>query len=223
MALVRDRQKLSVIHDAQRNMMTVISGAVEAFQRPGVFPQHEDLHMVEARLRTVANSVLPMASVRWPEDMDPLPAARLTLAMLHFRRGQRALALRNALRGKLVSRRRAGPEWVNEMFDVNGVLLRAAGVHNEPAGSADEKLPSQDDLRTVVYGYLYETCREAAKAFGGQAEYTRRICDMFATMVERIPGPRPGSREFGAEFVAAQRRLMAWAAVPEKYAISLSC
>ncbi|KAL2017321.1 hypothetical protein VTK56DRAFT_2294 [Thermocarpiscus australiensis] len=221
--------KFPALHQAQREILDLIKNAVTASRYPGVYKTFEDLPAVETQLRTMTSRAFHQSDSYpnfspWPDHMDPLPLARLSLAMLYLAQDKPAHALRNALRGKLLSRRGrgGGPGWVNEMMDVLTVLIAAGSLPPDAPAFEDKSFPSVEDIRAVAYGYAYEACREAGLAFGGDAEYTRGICDMFASMVAKKPGARPGSREFGVAFEVAQGKLMAWAGIPGGNEVVLS-
>jgi SET and MYND domain-containing protein len=213
--LLKPSKNLDALHQAQREIHGLLRSAMRAAKHPGIYPSYEDLPTIETNLRTIINNVFPSAP--WPEHLEPLPSARLVLANLYLDQSKPIPALRNALKGKFLSiRGRAGtgtgPEWINEMTDVTTVLVVAGSLPRE-AAVEDKTFPSVDDIRTVTYGYLYATCREAGRVFGGLAAYTRGLCGMLTDMLRTNPGVRIGTREFRGLFEAAQRTVLAWAGV----------
>ncbi|KAK4163361.1 hypothetical protein QBC43DRAFT_355110 [Cladorrhinum sp. PSN259] len=208
--------KLENLHKAQREIVNLTKSAVKASKFPGIYKEFDDLGGVETTLRTIMCNTFP--ATQWPDIIEPVPLARLCLAMLYLDQGKPDPALRNALRGKLVSRRRTGPEWVNEMMDVIQVLMVAGSL--TPDKIQDPTYPNPIDIQTVTYGYMYETCKGAGEAFGGDSEYTKGICELFASLVgKKVDGEKPGSRGFEKEFVEAQGRLMEWAVIAKDYGV----
>ena len=120
-----------------------------------------------------------------------------------------------------MNRLRNGPEWVNFMMDMVKVLIAAGSL--TPDKIEDNTFPRPLDIKTVAYGYAYETCKEAGKAYGGDSEYTKAICEIFSKMTaQKVTGQRPGTAEFEKEFEEAQMKLMAWAGVAEGWGVVLS-
>ncbi len=209
---------------AQEDIRRLIRGAVRASNYPGIYPSFEDLPTVETKLRTIISKVLPRDKT-WPEHMEPLPSARLSIALMYLKQNKPIRALRSALVGKLLSSRieQGGPEWANEMFDVVVTALVAAGsVPPDAAALEDKTFPKLEDIRTMAYGYLYAACRGAEKAFGKDCKYTLEMKDMMDDMVKKKPDSiLPGTVKFGKEFAAAQKRTLEWAGVPTDHAVSL--
>ncbi|KAK3898462.1 hypothetical protein C8A05DRAFT_47239 [Staphylotrichum tortipilum] len=211
---------------AQEDIRRLIRGAVRASKYPGIYPAFEDLPTVETKLRTIISNALPQDKP-WPEHMEPLPSARLSMALLYLQQDKPIRALRSALTGKLLSTRidPGGAEWVNEMFDVVVTSLVAAGsVPPDAAALEDKKFPKLEDIRTMAYGYLLATHRGAEKAFGEYSNYTLEIKAMLDDMVKKKPddGATPGTSKFASHFAAAQKRTLAWAGVPKQHGITLS-
>ncbi|KAK3389449.1 hypothetical protein B0H63DRAFT_492388 [Podospora didyma] len=213
---------LSAFHAAQREMINLISSAVIAAKYPGLHKQFEDLDAVDTRLRTIMRRTFPIS--HWPNHIEPLPLARLSVSILYRDQDKLAPALRSVLRGKLMSRRRDGPEFVNEMLDVIRVLIVTGSLPPDAPTFENKAFPRLQDIRTVACGYLYETCREAGKAFGDDTEYVRGIGEVLKTMVNvRLGGlGKLATKEFEKEFDEAQGKLMQWATVPSAYGIVLS-
>lgn len=196
-----------------------MSTAVQAAKYPNLYPAFAKAGAVETQLRTITQRAFPESS--WPDHIEPLPSARLSIADIHLGKGKLGPALRSALRGKLMSRRRSGPEFVNEMMDVVYILLGLGNLPPDAAVFEDKALPHPADLCTVTCGYLYEACKEAGKAFGGDSQYTKGICDILAGVLARKPGDKPGSEGFAKEFETAQAALTDWAAIPVSYRLVL--
>ncbi|KAK5652890.1 hypothetical protein OQA88_9556 [Cercophora sp. LCS_1] len=193
---------------AQRSVLTLINATVHAIRSPGLNPHLEDLSVVETELRTVTST--------WPNHLDPLPSARLTLANLYLGQDKIPSALRLGLQGMLLARRERGPEWVNDMIELVSVLLVAGNLAYGKALAGVQGFPTLDDLRTVVYGYLYEVCKEAGRAFGGDSGYTMAIGDMFAKLMGEMGKVRPGMPEFKEDFDESQERVLMWAGLKMK-------
>lgn len=120
-----------------------------------------------------------------------------------------------------MSRRRSGPEFVIEMMGLVYVLLTIGTLPPDSAIFTDKSLPAAPSLCTATCGYLYEACKEAGKAFGGDSAYTKGICDIFAEVLAKKPGEKPGSEEFAKQFATAQAGLTDWAAIPTSYRLIL--
>ncbi|KAK4227007.1 hypothetical protein QBC38DRAFT_391919 [Podospora fimiseda] len=214
--------KFIAFRKAQKDIINLTKSAVKASKFPGIYKEYEDLGGIETKLRTIMCSTFP--ATQWPDIIEPVPLARLCLAILYLDQGKVDHAVRNALKGKLMSRRRSGPEWVNEMMDVIQVLMVAGSLRPDDAiYKQDPTFPTSTYIQTVTYGYMYETCKKAGEIFGGGSEYTKGICDLFAKLMEQrriVEGATlPGSKEFEREFEEAQGKLMEWAVVPKHYGI----
>ena len=209
---------------AQEDIRRLIKGAVRASNYPGIYPAFEDLPTVETKLRTIIAKALPRNNP-WPDHMEPLPSARLSIALLYLRQDKPIRALRNALAGKLLSTRTdpGEPEWVNETFDVVVTVLVAAGsVPPDAAALEDKKFPKLEDIRTMAYGYLFAACRGAEKAFGKDCRYTLEMKEMMDDMVKKkTDSVLPGTVKFASEFAAAQKRTLEWAGIPKEHGISI--
>lgn len=207
------------LHKNQREIVTLIANALKADKFPGIYKQYEDLGNVETKLRTILCSTFKNAP--WPDSLEPLPSARISLALLYLNQGKLDPALRNGLRGILMNRRRNGPEWVNAMMGMVKALIAAGSL--TPDKIEDNTFPRPLYIQTVAYGYVYETCKEAGKVFGGDSEYTKAVCEMFAKMTaQKVTGEMPGTAGFEKEFEEAQGKLMAWAGIAEGWGVVLS-
>jgi SET and MYND domain-containing protein len=208
---------------ASRDILNLIQRTDSAIKHPEIYRDFEGLGAVEKQLRTITACALPEASLPWPDDMDPLPLARLNLAMMYLDQGNTVQALRHSFQGKLVSRRRnGGPDWVNEMIAVVGLLIVLGSRPPTAAALADKAFPSKHDILTVAYGYVCEVCRAAVKAFGSGSEYTKVVVTMMTEAMVKKPDAKPGTKEFKEQFEAAQGRIRTWAGVPAEYAVVLS-
>ncbi|KAK3290508.1 uncharacterized protein B0H64DRAFT_332077 [Chaetomium fimeti] len=219
-SLLEGTEKLSILPHYQREIVRLIDAAVQAFKHPGVFPDYEDPSAVETLLRTVTTHAFPPGKL-WPEHMEPLPSARLSLAKLYLGKGQPVPALRNGLKGKLLNTRKSGPEWVNEMMDIITILIVAGSLPPESPAFQDKKFPSATDLQNVTLGYFVAATHEAARMFGPEAEYAKGISHMTSVMGAQREPPLPGSKEFIEVFIPAQRRLLEWVGIPEENAIAI--
>ncbi|KAM7187351.1 hypothetical protein V8F20_011015 [Naviculisporaceae sp. PSN 640] len=217
--LLKTKSRIDAFHQAQREILELMSTAVQAAKYPSLYPAFAKAGAVETQLRTIIQRAFPESS--WPDDIEPLPSARLSIADLHLATEKLGPALRSALRGKLMSRRRSGPDFVNEMMDVVYILLGFGNLPPDAPVFEDKALPHPTDLCTVTCGYLYEACKEAGKAFGGDSQYTKGICDILAGVLAKKPGDKPGSEGFAKEFETAQGALTDWAAIPASYRLVL--
>jgi hypothetical protein len=214
--LLGDSNKLSVLHQAQREIVKLTSSAARASNHPGVYHSLDDLSMVETRLRNIIADVFP-PDKRWPEYMEPLPSARQSLSMMYLGQGKAVPALRNALQGTLITtRKHHRPEWVNEMLNVATTLIMAGSLPPDDPAFEDEAFPTVDEIRSVAYGYLFVLYETAREVFGTEVEYTMSINEMVAGIIKKKQGPEPGSVEFADVFEPAQRKMLAWAKVPEE-------
>jgi SET and MYND domain-containing protein len=217
-SLLKGTEKLSTLPRHQQDIVQLIGAAIKASKYPGVFPDFEDPAAVETKLRTITVNAFP-AGKHWPEHMEPLPSARLSLAMLYLEKGQPVPALRNALKGQLLSIRKKGPEWVNDMMDIITILIVAASLPPDSPAFKDKKFPPATDLQNVTLGYFVAAAYEASGMFGSGAEYAKGISHMTSVMGAQKGPPLPGTKEFIEVFVPAQRRLLEWAGIPEGDAI----
>lgn len=222
-----DPQKLATcaMRHAIIEMINLMTRTFLAVNHPELYPDLKNLGAVEIQLRTIAGRVLPPGA-SWPDHMEPLPMARQSLATLYISQGKPGPALRNALKGVLMTNRWGGAsEWVNEMVDmIGGVMIASACLlpSDDTSAVASKALPDTEDIQVVTFAYLCEMCRLAAKAFGGGAEFTKGVCAMFGVLVKKMPDLKPGTKDYSERFEAAQGRLMEWAGIPAKHAIVLS-
>lgn len=215
-------EKLPDLHQAQREIVHLISGAVRASKYPGVYPSLDDLSMVETRVRTITAGVFP-PDKRWPEYMEPLPSARQSLSMMYLEQGKPFAALRNALQGALLTtRKHHRPEWVNEMFNVVAALLTAGTVPPDAPAFKDEATPTAEEIRCVAFGYVFVLYDTADKVFGQEVEYVKSIKKMASGILSNKSGTEPGTDEFAKHFEPAQRKVLAWAKVPEEKGLKIA-
>lgn len=96
-------------------------------------------------------------------------------------------------------------------------LLKALTQDNLPNNNifADEEgFVTFHEMVVVMCGYMHVACREAAKAFGTGAQFTKDKCGILVEMVKKKKvGGKPGTVEFKDEFEKAQGKLLAWAGV----------
>ncbi|KAK3361233.1 hypothetical protein B0T24DRAFT_539471 [Lasiosphaeria ovina] len=219
-AVLKGNGTLKTFHQAQTDMLNLMSSASKASKYPGLFPEFENLENVETQLRTIARRPFPVS--HWPDHIEPLPLARLGIAELYLGQGKPVPALTIGLRGKLMSRRRCGPDWVNEMDEIFGMLVAVAALPANHRVWEDKSFPPAGDIRNLAYGYLYAASKEATKAFGKDCKYTRVMWDLVAGLVAGMPDPKPSTKELEEASKAAQARLMNWAGIPSAYGVDLS-
>ena len=202
--------RLTAFYQAQREVLTLIGSAVRAAKYPGAYPDLDNLATVETRLRTIT------AGVSWPETMEPLPSARISLAMLYLGQGKPVPALRNAIKGRFITstaRQDLDAEWVNEMLDLVTVLIVAGSMAPDSPAFEDKTFPSLDDIRAVTFGNLVALCQGATSVFGGNSEYAKAMQNMLGVMLAKKPGAKMGTQEFADEFTPANLRVLVWAGI----------
>ncbi len=205
--------KLTAFYQAQREIRTLVSSAVRAAKYPGVYPNLDDLSAVETRLRTI----IAGPGVSWPETMEPVPSARLSLAMLYLGQGKPVPALRNAIKGRFItSRQELDADWVNEMLDLVTVLIVAGSMAPDSAAFEDKTFPPLDDIRAVTFGNLVALCQGATNVFGGDSEYAKAMQNMLGVMLAKKPRSKMGTQEFADEYAPANLRVLDWAGVVDK-------
>jgi len=214
----KNSDRANLLGVIQRGIISTMKDFVLAAKYPGLHPEFEDLNTCEIRLRSQTNNAFD--GYDWPDHLEPLPASRMCLAALYLEQEKLAPALRLAFQGKLMSRTPIGPEWVNDMMDLLSILIVAGSIPPDSPVFQDKAFPTTDDTRVATYGYLYEVCKTAGNAFGGDSKYTAAIYEMFAGMVSKSYA-RPGSKEFAMEFEAAQKKMLAWAGVKEELGLRL--
>ncbi|KAK0641951.1 hypothetical protein B0T16DRAFT_516523 [Cercophora newfieldiana] len=219
-ALLKTRQRMAAFKQTQRSIVTLMRNAVFVASNLDTQPQFEDLTAIETRLKTYTKTAF--APAEWPDHFEPLPMARRCLATLYINQEKLVPALRLGLQGKLMSRCVGGPDWVNEMMDLMSILIVAGNIPPDSPLYQDKGFPTMHHTHAITYGYFYKVCEEAGKVFGYDSAYTKSIRETFSRLIERKPGARPGSREFAAEFEEGQKRVLAWAGVPEEFGLTLS-
>ncbi|AEO58286.1 hypothetical protein MYCTH_33039, partial [Thermothelomyces thermophilus ATCC 42464] len=210
------------LQEAQQQIMQIMAYTVQASQYPGSYPPDlQNLESVETKLRTITAAAV-LRNEPYLEHVQPLPSVRRSLAMLYLEKGKPLPALRNALKGCLRKTDKGEPRWVNDMIDpVYTALLVAGSLPPDAPAFKDKAFPSALELRIVTLGFIIAVANEAVKVFGDDCEYATGIMDMATTMGAQKPPPNPGTAEFVAEFVPAQRKLLAWAGVSEEHAVSI--
>jgi hypothetical protein len=200
---------------AQRDILDLIRSAGSAVTKPGMHKGFEDLGKVESKLRWIISGAFPTS--HWPDELEPLPSARMALGVLHVKCGELLEALRLMLRGCMLGKRdrvACGAEWVNEMVDLTSVLLALGGTPAAAEVFEDIALPDRNEVRTVAGGYLFEMSKTARRIFG-DAKYSKAI-DQWYEMVLTAQRAPPGSEDFDVAFRRAQAKLLLWAGV-DKY------
>ncbi|KAL2166246.1 hypothetical protein VTG60DRAFT_3086 [Thermothelomyces hinnuleus] len=222
LALAGTSKNIPKLQEAQQKMMQTMAYTVQASQYPGSYPPDlQNLESVETKLRTITAAAV-VRNEPYLEHVQPLPSVRRSLAMLYLEKGKPLPALRNALNGCLRKTGKGEPRWVNDMIDpVYTALLVAGSLPPDAPVFKDKAFPSALELRIVTLGYILAVANEAVKVFGDDCEYAKGIMDMATTMGAQKPPPNPGTAEFVAEFVPAQRKLLAWAGVSEEHAVSI--
>lgn len=195
--------------------------AAKAAYGPGRTFNSEGIAKIETSLRTITCRAFPEG--RWPDHIDPLPSARLALALHHAQGDDRPAMVRNALKGALLNRHRDGPESVNDVFDLMNILLVVVGPL--PAASPrvldDAMFPGLVEMQRVIAGLSVWLSREADRVFGRESKYAMTI-DVYSTLLETSSGARRGTEQFEKEFERAQARLLAWAGMDAIHGFDLS-
>ena len=70
------------LHKSQREVVKLVTNALKADKFPGIYKQYGDLGNVETKLRTILCSTFK--NTIWPDSLEPLPSARLSLALLYL-------------------------------------------------------------------------------------------------------------------------------------------
>ena len=217
----RDPTKLNKLHQAQDDILRLLIDTNKALLQST--PPHRafDVDNAETSLRTITCQAFPPGD--WPAHIDPLPHARLTLALLYSRRDDKPRpALLNALRGILPTTRhhRAGPDWVANLLDLARILL-AAGA----GPTATSVCVTPPEAMLLACGILARLRAEAARVFGLESGFVvavGKLHDSLAgALAEVVPGTKPGTGEFEKEFVRVQGKLLAWAGIDEIHGVSL--
>ncbi len=166
--LDRDADKVKVLHEVQTEMAKLMSSAVLAATYPGLHPAFED-RTRSSRSCSSYVAVLSPAAEWWPDHLDPMPSARLSLGMLYLGKDKLIIALRNMLKGKLLSRRCDAASRLGQR-DVRGPSRYHDG--GQPAvgcaGVLQLHLPAQGEVQKVACGYLLEG--SARRRAGSSAE-----------------------------------------------------
>ncbi|KAH8879015.1 hypothetical protein GQ53DRAFT_739381 [Thozetella sp. PMI_491] len=157
----------------------------------------------------------------YPDHMDPMPMANMCLGQLYLRQKKLPIALRLILKSKLCSRRRNGPEFVNEMFEVMRVLVMVGDLPDDAPEYSNFVFPQKSEIRTIARGYVYEMYTAAGQVYGGDSILTGVVGEIYENLTKNM-GWRPGSKEFRDEFVPAQQKLLAWAGIDVAHGLVLS-
>jgi len=222
--------------EAHNKILDLMAHAVGVLKELRPDGSASDLDEVMKKLDAITSAFFPSG---WPDDVEPLPAARLSMALLYLGRNRPEVALRLALQGALWARSRSGPFWVHDLMDVFPILLVTGSLdpdfwlfkEQDKADDSDTdaaetkatsaKFPSTEDSQNVAYGYLREACREAFKIYGSDSNYCRGLLEMYLSMATKKRGVKVDSQEFVEEFQASQKRLLAYAGVPEERGVVL--
>ncbi|KAL2163927.1 hypothetical protein VTH06DRAFT_3139 [Thermothelomyces fergusii] len=222
LALAGAPENIPKLQEIQQQMIETIAYAVRTSQSPGsCTPDIENLESVETKLRTITAAAF-LRNEPYLEHVQPLPSIRRSLAMLYLEKGKPIQALRNALKGCLRKSDRVELRWVNDMIDpVYTALLVAGSLPPDAPAFKDKAFPSALELRVVTLGYILAVANEAVRVFGDDCEYAKGLLDMATTLGAQKPPPNPGTAEFAAEFVPAQRKLLAWAGLSEDHIVTI--
>ncbi|KAK4175265.1 hypothetical protein QBC36DRAFT_355247 [Triangularia setosa] len=205
---------MATLRKAQLSILTLMKSAVTASRYPGVYKDFENLSVVESQMLTFMKNAFP--NIDWRADLDPVPMARICLSVLYIDQGKPSQALRNAFRGQFTGGpRRTNPDAVNILVDMVHTLMAAGCLPLDSPVLKDTSFPTLLDISNVTYGFLHEACKEAGEVFGGDCEYTKAICDLFAKMMGKLPSgsSRPPEEKFAKEFEASLKKLLEWAGI----------
>lgn len=191
---------------------------IRAAHNSGVKKQYEDAEKMELETRSLVKVALP--ELEWPEHLNPLPKTRTVIAWLYEKQGFLLPALRSALCATLMGGYRSGPDSVNLLCDLTQFMGHIAAEAPDAPVFQVENFPNLWHFQTVTRGYGLVLVKEAASVYGGQMGFTLDVCDWFAMMNEGAH-PMPGTPDFKPAFGEAQKKLLAWADIPEKSGIVL--
>ena len=214
----QDTKQLEKYRTSLKDITDLIGKANSAPRDPSLRSPHQDAELLEGGLRTLAHGVFPGGC--WPDHIEPLPSARMALASLYkYQDGYVGAALRNALKGALMSPRRSGPNWANDLYELC-LILTAAGS-TDTIFADNVMFPSPKELTRLTAGFWAELAREANMIFGDDCQFAREISKLYSLILEAVSDPKPGAKEFSEEFDKAQARLLAWAGIDSSFGIGL--
>ncbi len=162
---------------------------------------------------------------KWPDHIDPLPLARMTLAGMHKTNGELVKALRYGLKGCLFAgstRRRRGPVWVSDLHELLRILVEIGMEPDDSSDYENDVVPNRLHIRLVTSAYFQELCLAAKRAYGSDAAFTQAVL-RWAAVFRNVPNqPPPSHPEFAKRFVESQLKLLDWANIPKSRAVVLS-
>lgn len=216
--VAKGKTTLKVLRKAQESMKKKCDTAILAAHNSGVRKQYEDAEKMELEVHSLTRATFPGGE--WPEHLNPMPKTRTVVAWLYEKQGLLLPAVRNALCATLMGQYRSGPDWVNLLCDLTQFMGHIAAEAPDAPVFQVTNFPILWHFQTVVRGYGLVLVKDAASVYGGQTGFTLDICDWFAMMNEGAH-PMPGTPEFEPAFKDAQKKLLAWADIDEKYGIVL--
>ncbi|KAF2799508.1 SET domain-containing protein [Melanomma pulvis-pyrius CBS 109.77] len=179
-----------------------------------------DVNKIEADVRNIATQVFPDGN--WPDDLEPLPSLRIRLAGILKAQGRLIDALKQGIRGCMLSERRIGGTWVRNLFDLLQIIARVVSLPKQTTSIPDPDFPNQDQMWHILHGYLHELVLGATKTFGSGTGYTKAIKGWYSDCLRSDNAPEPGTKAFAKRFKKAQSKLLLWAGVDENRAIVLT-
>lgn len=175
---------------------------------------------IEADVRNIAKQVFPGGD--WPDDLEPLPSLRIRFTGILRAQGHFIGALKQGIRGCMLSERRIGDTWVRNLFDLLQIIAHAVALPKQSTAISGPGFPNQDQLWDILHGYLHELVHGAIKTFGSHAGYTKAIQGWHSECLRSDNAPEPGTRAFAKRFKIAQSKLLLWAGVDENRGIALT-
>lgn len=213
----RDPKELSILHRAQKDIVEVVVGAIEAAKRGAPCGNSGDVDKVETSLYSITSRAF--SGNPWPDHIDPLPTTRMAIALLYLHSGNHPAALRKALRGAFARRYREGPEWVNVQCELVILLLGLTGGAEVKEGFDNAMFPTPAEMQRVILGFALRLSQDAGEVFGIESKYAPAISGMYSALATTSFGAKPGTKKFAEDFDKAQAKLFAWASMEEIHGI----
>ncbi|KAB5523841.1 hypothetical protein GE09DRAFT_1293300 [Coniochaeta sp. 2T2.1] len=219
-ALVPNAVKsLKDLRNIQIAMVRLMNNTVSATNTPGKHPGFENITKMEADILGLSRRVLKDGA--WPEHLDPMPLVRNRLAQIYLNKDEHLSALRNSLRGTLMSRYHNGPEWVNNLCLLAQCLVAIATLSPDSSFFNGGGFITMKETKCAIGGYGLRLCKDASTVFGGKSKYTEFLCEWYSWIARSSDDPKPGTKEFEGLFWEAQKSLLEWADVDTGYGIDL--
>ncbi|KAB5532518.1 hypothetical protein GE09DRAFT_973386 [Coniochaeta sp. 2T2.1] len=212
-------KSLKDLRHIQTAMVRLMNNTVAATNTPGKYPGFENITKMEADILGLSRRVLKDGA--WPEHLDPMPLVRNSLAQIYLNKDEHFSALRNSLRGTLMSRYRNGPEWVNNLCLLTQCLVAIATQSPDSSFFNGGGFITLKETKYAISGYGLRLCKDASTVFGGKSKYTEFLCEWYSWIARSSDDPKPGTKEFEGAFWDAQKSLLAWADVDTGYGIDL--